>query len=97
MPNIADHIQDAQSRGYPSILTRTTDRDRIRRNRREACGNFKGPDSCDEYPFASTYEGGRGASVRGVPVSEQFIQGGVISAFYNLNGIPDGGQFRVIT
>lgn len=40
-------------------LTRLTDRSLIRRNRRVACKGVhpKKGQSCDEYPFASTYEG----------------------------------------
>jgi RHS repeat-associated protein len=42
--------------------------------------NF-GP-SCDEYPFASTYQGGLGASVMGVPDWEQSMQGNILMNFY---------------
>jgi len=38
--------------------------------------------SCDEYPFASTVQGGSGSIVRGVTVSENRTQGGELSAFY---------------
>ncbi|KAB8315500.1 hypothetical protein SD81_029315 [Tolypothrix campylonemoides VB511288] len=100
LPNIADHIATAQSRGYPNILSRTTDSGRISRNRREACRNFvPGPapnTSCDEYPFASTYEGGAGASIRAVPPREQNVQGGILSSFYRQNNIPDRGPFQVV-
>lgn len=99
LPQIADHIADAQARGYPNVLSRTTDRQRINRNRREACRNFVPQPplntSCDEYPFASTYQGGAGASIRAVTVLEQNIQGGTLSAFYRINSIPERGRFRV--
>jgi hypothetical protein len=99
IPNIASHIASAQSRGFPSILTRTTNSTLIDRNRREACRNFvpQAPPntSCDEYPFASTYEGGAGSSIRAVPLTEQNIQGGIISSFYRNNSIRDGSRFRV--
>ena len=49
----------------------------------------------DEYPFASTYEGGKGAFVADVPQSEQNIQGGVLAQFYRIYGIQDGDQFKV--
>jgi hypothetical protein len=99
LPLTADHIADAQARGYPSVLSRTTDQRRIDRNRREACRGFVPQPpirvSCDEYPFASTYEGGAGASIRGVPLLEQWIQGGILSTFYRINSVLDRGQFRV--
>jgi hypothetical protein len=54
-----------------------------------------GEQSPDEYPFASTYEGGSGAQVLGVPLAEQRIQGGSLSRFYQQNNIGDGDQFLV--
>jgi Deoxyribonuclease NucA/NucB len=53
--------------------------------------------SCDEYPFASTLEGGAGASIAPVPVSEQNSQGGTLSSFYQQNNVPIGGKFFVAT
>lgn len=95
MPNIADNIQNAQANGAPSILTRTTDQSRIVANRTVATAAFRGPGSADEYPFASTYEGGAGAFVRGVPLGELWIQGGVLSRFYQDYGLVDGSRFNV--
>ena len=97
MPNIASNIKDAQNKGAPSILTRTTDPGRIKG--KQKCGLYwilwvwELP---DEYPFASTYEGGAGAFVKGVPINEQRIQGGVIYNFYQRYNIGDGDKFRVI-
>ena len=53
--------------------------------------------SPDEYPFASTFEGGADASVKAVPLSEQIKQGNHLSAFYNsrLNYMPR--RFLVVT
>ncbi len=95
MPNIAENIQNAQANGAPDILTRTTDQARIAANRAAACIDFCGTGSPDEYPFASTYEGGKGAFVADVPQSEQNIQGGVLAQFYRIYGIQDGDQFKV--
>ena len=95
-PNIAPHIEDAQTKlGKPRTLHRTTDPSRIRKNRREACSGFTGPGSCDEYPFASSYEGGKGASVRGVPLTEQNKQGGHLKAFYDKHNVGDKDAFHV--
>lgn len=97
LPAIASHIASAQKAGKPRVLRRTTNQQRIRSNRRAACRNFKPAPgySCDEYPFASTYEGGAGAAIRGVPVREQHIQGAVLSTFYRTRGIKDGTRFGV--
>lgn len=54
-----------------------------------------GVQSCDEYPFASTQEGGLGSQVMGVPGKEQQIQGTKISAFYRTNKIKKGDPFLV--
>lgn len=99
LPAIADHIADAQSIGYPNVLSRLRNERRRKRNRRIACRNFVPQPpintSCDEYPFASSYEGGAGASIRGVPLWQQKVQGGIISIFYRVNNIEDGNLYRV--
>ncbi|RUT05077.1 hypothetical protein DSM106972_038980 [Dulcicalothrix desertica PCC 7102] len=51
--------------------------------------------TCDEYPFASTVQGGVGASVWGVPKREQDKQDDVIRNFYNANKMTGGEEFRV--
>ncbi len=85
MPNIADNIDEAIETGQPKVLARETDKSAISANRRNA---LKGVDdaidgnSLDEYPFASSKEGGVGANVKSVPVKEQNIQGGTMSSFY---------------
>ena len=85
MPNIASNIDYAILKGAPSQLNRVTSRSQIRKNRRAAlrgqtsAGSGK---SLDEYPFASTEQGGNGAFVRSVPAKEQSIQGGKMSQFY---------------
>ncbi|MFJ8856729.1 NucA/NucB deoxyribonuclease domain-containing protein [Streptomyces sp. NPDC102437] len=65
----AQHVWDAQRKlkGHPGLpgvgkpLHRTTDKERIKKNRGKACpSSLPRPTgkSCDEYPFASTKEGG---------------------------------------
>jgi RHS repeat-associated protein len=93
-PTIGPHIKDAQKAGrQPSILTRTTNRALIDRNRDAAT---RGVSGLDEYPFASTYEGGAGASVKPVPWSEHRHQGLDISNFYRKFNINDGDRFKVV-
>jgi hypothetical protein len=58
------------------------------------------PSSCDEYPFASTYEGASQTTkpdwgTASVPVAQQNSQGGLISSFYQAQRILDGDAFWV--
>jgi hypothetical protein len=54
---------------------------------------------CDEYPYASTYNGGNlmyelgGVSLRGVPGSDNKAQGSKLKNFYSKNGITTGRPF----
>ena len=94
-PAIAAHIRAAQAAGKPAILHRVLP---VPRDRRPgACRGWRGPGSCDEYPFASTLEGGPGkASIAGVPLREQRIQGGDLLAFYRRHRIGNGDPFVVV-
>ncbi|MDQ6685912.1 MAG: NucA/NucB deoxyribonuclease domain-containing protein, partial [Pseudomonadota bacterium] len=52
--------------------------------------------SLDEFPFASSYEGGKPTTtVRPIKVSEQNKQGGKLSSFYQTNNIKDGSPYIV--
>jgi len=103
-PTIAFNIYTAQHlHGQPMLLTYLGFRDR--RRYRAACGsgNFRlGPSpytSCDEYPFATTVEGGAGATTLGVPVGEQSSQGGTLGNFYTRyrgTGVAAGEWFAAI-
>jgi hypothetical protein len=92
-PTISSHIRDAQRSGQPSVLTRTTNQNLIKQNRASAT---KGVSGLDEYPFASTYEGGKGASVRPVNWAEHKYQGPDIRKFYRNYNILDRDKFKVI-
>ena len=96
-PAIAEHVRAAQAAGQPRVLTRASGA-RQRANRRAACGQWpRGSTlSCDEYPFASTLEGGRGASIAGVPRVEQRRQGGALRAFYAKERVRVGDEFLVV-
>ncbi len=56
---------------------------------------YHSPQSCDEYPFATTREEGppdqhgHGASIMLVPGSEQSIQNGEVGGFYSASQIAD--------
>ncbi len=98
MPNIADNIDEAIEAVHPTVLTREADKAAIKANRKAALNGVEPAspgNSLDEYPFASTKEGGLGANVKSVPVKEQSIQGGTMSSFYQNNNIKDGDKFIV--
>ncbi len=98
MPNIADNIDEAIEAGHPSTLTREADKSAIKANRKAALNEIdkaKKGNSLDEYPFASSKEGGVGSNVKSVPKGEQNIQGGTMSSFYQNNNIADGDKFIV--
>ena len=96
-PNIAAHIAFAQAAGYPNVLTylgRLNPQQKV--NRAAACpqGKYNIPGmECDEYPYASTAEGGAGSSTAPAPSIEQRIQGGELGSFYG--SLTAGQQFCV--
>ncbi len=49
----------------------------------------------DEFPYASTYEGGTDSSIMHVPRSENESHGGALGRFYSSSGLKDGYEFRV--
>lgn len=81
----------------PTQLTRATQQVKDANRGAALRGQPKPPQgySLDEYPFASSVEGGEGAFVRAVPVGEQNYQGGVLSRFYQLNDIQVGDKYGV--
>jgi hypothetical protein len=98
MPNVCANMRNAIRLGKPRRLTRTTNRSQIRRNRRNSgCRRLgrRAGYNCDEYPFASSFQGGAGAVVRLVPIRENSIQGGILAAFYIRHRIGHGGCYRV--
>lgn len=96
MPNIARNIQFAiEDENKPSMLNRNMDPAWIAANRVLACGRFQGSGSCDEYPFASSMQGGLGSRTAGVPLQENRIQGGVIGAFYARHRLVHGDPYLV--
>jgi RHS repeat-associated protein len=83
---IYENTLNAFRQGKPSILHYDSDKSRQRRRRDEAMvGHPKKSDGTerDEYPYASTIEGGIGAVVADVPTREQRIQGGQLRTLYS--------------
>ncbi|MDF3302487.1 NucA/NucB deoxyribonuclease domain-containing protein [Streptomyces tropicalis] len=112
---ISENIRDIRKKGghygewgYGKPLHRLDSEAQAKKNRDAVCGRAKpsawerqhGLTSCDEYPFASTKEGGTKlpASQRGikfVPPTEQDRQGGRISGFRKQFRVLDGDAFYV--
>lgn len=85
-----------------TALTRLTSRSAIRRNRRAACRGAKSPKgkSCDEYPFASTYQGaafvGHGHyRIKIISDAQNKKVGTILSIFFLHERIADGDPFYV--
>lgn len=75
-----------------------------RQNRAAACAGFvpiDSNDSCDEFPFASTYQGASfisdptRRSVAHIPRAENSLGGSVLQEFYSKNRVIDGDEFYV--
>lgn len=93
MPYIARNTQLAWESGRPAMLT--MDRSKQAANRKSACPrsfarSYGG--QCDEYPMASTAEGGEGARTEEVPPRENQCQGPSYRSQYP----PDGERFLVV-
>jgi len=92
-PESAEHILDAQSAGYPSVLT--LDRPGADARRAEALDGVPILCGChrDEYPPAMFAEGGRGASVRHISPSDN--QGAGSTIMHQSRPYPDGQRVRI--
>lgn len=97
MPFITRNIKLAAAAGKPTFLTKV-DEVRADLNRKVACRGFKSryiKGSCDEYPFASSAEGGAGARVEEVPAREQSCQGNALMRQYGKQKIVPGSRYHV--
>jgi RHS repeat-associated protein len=98
IPETYSHIADAQKAGHPKFLTRADPGSKKGRRwwaLKDHSREFLWPWQWrDEYPFASTYEGGEGSSVRVVPSWEQRIQAIQIGMFYRK--VTVGQKFLVL-
>ena len=111
-PETSRHIWDAlRGNGgtnydvpYPLsfVLIRNSKRDDVKpsvRNTSVRCGNRPLSYDCDEYPYASTFNGGNamyelgGVSLRAVPESDNRRQGNRLGTFYRRNKITTGKPF----
>jgi RHS repeat-associated protein len=93
-PELADNIWHAQQAGHPEVLTRGwPGLDDI--NRPPALSGIPRVLSRDEYPFASTLEGGAGSWVGNIPGAQNSAQGNILMNFYRRNNVLPGDPFRV--
>jgi RHS repeat-associated protein len=97
-PGIAQNFDDAVADGAPTRLNRVGSAARDANRRAALRGQDPAPagQSLDEYPFACSAQGGCGATVGAVPAGEQSYQGGVLSQFFQRNGIGVGDPFNVM-
>lgn len=97
-PGIAQNFDDAVANGAPTQLNRVSAAARDANRRAALRGQSPAPagQSLDEYPFACSAQGGCGSFVRSVPQGEQSYQGGVLSRFFQNNGVGVGDPFNVV-
>ncbi|MFB7952758.1 NucA/NucB deoxyribonuclease domain-containing protein [Streptomyces sp. NPDC056045] len=97
----ASNAQRAIDGGAPAILTRHTSDALERTNRRQAQAHAPRPRrfapnaSWEEYPFAHTLEGGRGATLTLSPSSVNSSHGSLLRWFWSRNNIGNGDRFAV--
>jgi hypothetical protein len=98
-PDLAENILNAQRAGHQDVLTHGGEAV-INANRnaalhqpyRDFVPNIGKGVSRDEYPFASSLQGGAGSWVGHIPVGQQQAQGGLIRAM----NLKPGNQYRVV-
>jgi RHS repeat-associated protein len=100
MPTVGAHMLIAQYLlGKPMLLSRVGSEDR-RSNYDDACGSVPGPRpagmQCDEYPFASTLQGGAGASMMYVDAGDNSRQGSDLRTCYSRENIGIGDWFAAV-
>ena len=95
-PKIYRHTLNAFRLGKPEVLHYDADKNRAMDRRKESLKGYhtmKGYQR-DEYPYASTFEGGAGAHIAYVPSYENSSQGGSLGALYRT--MKTGDAFLVI-
>ena len=99
-PNVYKTHQKGIAKGNPTILTYDSNRSAARQRRalaKKAGGLTAYPDThVDEYPYATTKEGGSNAATNIVPASENQSHGGYLGGLIRSNGMQTGDQFNII-
>jgi RHS repeat-associated protein len=108
-PDVADNLDNAFENGKSAIVNRQTGRANIRANRNAAQAGLPRPGtlgtdasggalSWEEYPFASTAQGGAGATTRLINLAQNVAHGrDSLLPFLTRNGIQDGDPYFVRT
>jgi hypothetical protein len=98
-PELAANIRNAQRAGHPDVLTHggeaVSDANRsaaLHQPYRDFIPNIGRGLSRDEYPLASSLEGGAGAWVGHIPTAQQQAQGGLLRAM----NLKPGDRYRVV-
>jgi hypothetical protein len=101
-PGVAANFANAVASGKSPIVTRLTGRSNIRANRNAAQSGAPRPGtlgnglSWEEFPFASTREGGAGATLSLIPLTENSAHGLTsLWPFLRDNGVKGGDQYYV--
>ena len=94
-PQLAENIRHAQQAGHPSVLTHGANAAANRAGALDGVPNIRGL-SRDEYPFASSMQGGGGSWIGHIPASQQQAQGGLIADFLRRSSIKAGDQYEVV-
>jgi Deoxyribonuclease NucA/NucB len=93
-PNIYRHTLNSFRKGQPEVLHYDSNKENQAERRKEAMKGYpsRGAEGLqrDEYPYASTIEGGAGADVAYVPSKENSSQGGSLGALYKTLKSGDG-------
>jgi len=98
-PNVYKTMMNGVATGQPLLLTYDPSRSNARARRRAALAKHtpaKPGYHLDEYPYASTEQGGAGASVNEVPEKENMSHGGYIGATVKLFNMKKGDKFLVV-
>ncbi|KAF9549388.1 hypothetical protein CPC08DRAFT_769092 [Agrocybe pediades] len=92
--NMCKGIEEFGDRDSQSIVL-THNPSSGKENRKEACGNVScaAGQSCDEFPFASSAEGGLGAIANCIIALGNSIQGGFLRSLLSSAGIGDGDHY----
>jgi hypothetical protein len=96
-------LENAKKKGHKLTgLQRQTGKNNIRRNRRRSQAPIrkaKGPPKkghdYDEYPYASTHQGGTGAYVEPNKSEDNQGAGRALGSFYRKNNIGEGDTFNI--
>lgn len=92
-------IKQGIAKGNPTLLTYDSNKSSARRRHlSKAAGGLIGASdiNVDEYPYATTKEGGSNAATNLVPASENKSHGGYIGSLIRINKMKTGDKFNII-